>query len=390
LFAKKSHNVINIISLISAVGVVIGTMALVVVLSVYNGFEDLVKSMYNTFDADLRIAPATGKVFVPQSPEFDAVRRLPSIASFAEVLEENVLLEYRGYQDIAAIKGVDSAYLSTTRLAEAMVEGEFKLWHGELEQAIIGRAIAYKLGIGIHFIDPLHVYAPKRESRVSLVNMEASLASDYIFPAGIFAIEQSLDNVVFVPLPFVRRLFDYTCEASAVEIQLAENTDAAKLQTQIKKLLGENFTVKNRYEQHETLHRMMKSEKAAIYAILLFMLIVISCNILGSLAMLIIEKKNDVFVLRSMGANDRLVNRIFLLEGWLISAMGVLIGIVLGLLVCFAQQWFGIISMPSGNFLITTYPVSVRWSDVALIATTVLAIGYVVAWLPVRTVSSRQ
>ncbi|MDR3133834.1 MAG: ABC transporter permease [Prevotellaceae bacterium] len=387
LFAKKSHNVINIISLISAVGVVIGTMALVVVLSVYNGFEDLVKSLYNTFDADLRIAPATGKTFVPQSPEFDAVRRLPGVASFAEVLEENILLEYRGLQDIAAIKGVDSAFLSTTRLPEAMVYGEFKLWHGELEQAVIGRAVAYKLGIGVHFIDPLQVYAPKREGRVSLVNIEASLASDYIFPAGIFAIEQSFDNVVFAPLPFVRRLLGYAGEVSAVEIQLTGNTDVARLQTQIKKLIGENFTVKNRYEQQETLHRMMLSEKAAIYAILLFMLIVISCNILGSLAMLIIEKKSDVFVLRSMGANDRLVNHIFLLEGWMISVLGVATGIILGLLVCFAQQWFGIISMP-GNFLVATYPVSVRWADVALVAVTVLAIGYVVAWLPVRAVAA--
>ncbi|MDR3351064.1 MAG: ABC transporter permease [Prevotellaceae bacterium] len=382
---------INIISLISAVGMVIGTMALVVALSVYNGFEDLVKSLYNTFDADLRIAPATGKVFTPQSPAFDAVRRLPGIASFAEVLEENVLLEYRQLQDIATVKGVDSAFLSTTRLPEAMVDGAFKPWHGELEQAVIGRAIAYKLGIGIHLIDPLHVYAPKREGRVSLVNMEASLASDYIFPAGIFAIEQSFDNVVFVPLPFVRRLFGYSGEVSAIEIQLAGNTDAARLQRQIKELLGENFTVKDRYEQHATLHRMMKSEKAAIYAILLFMLAVISCNILGSLAMLIIEKKKDVFVLRSMGADDRLINRIFLLEGWLISVFGVVAGIILGLLVCFAQQWFGIISMP-GNFLVADYPVAVRWADVALVAVTVLAIGYAVAWLPVRAgaVFSRQ
>ncbi|MDR2359535.1 MAG: ABC transporter permease [Prevotellaceae bacterium] len=389
LFAKKSHNVINIISLISAAGVVIGTMALVVVLSVYNGFEDLVKSLYNTFDADLRIAPATGKTFIPQSPEFDAVRRLPGIVSFAEVLEENVLLEYRSHQDIAAIKGIDSAFLSTTRLPDAIVDGEFKPWHGELEQAVIGRAIAYKLGIGVHLIDPLHVYAPSREGRISLVDVEASLVSDYIFPAGIFAIEQSFDNVVFVPLPFVRRLFDYTDEVSAIEIQLAANADAAGVQTQIKKLLGDSFTVKNRYEQHATLHRMMKSEKAAIYAILLFMLIVISCNILGSLAMLIIEKKSDVFVLRSMGANDRLINRIFLLEGWMISVLGVVTGIILGLLVCFTQQWFGIISMP-GNFLVSTYPVSIRWTDVTLVGVAVLATGYVMAWLPARIVGSNS
>jgi lipoprotein-releasing system permease protein len=375
--------------MISAIGVTIGTMALVVVLSVFNGFNGLVKSLYNTFDADLQITPVAGKVFVPHSPAFDQVRALPGIASFSEVLLENALLEYRGLQDIAALKGVDSAFLRSTHMPAAMLEGEFKPWHGELEQAVVGRGVAYKLGIGIYFVDPLHVHVPKRQGPVSLINPQASLRSDYIFPAGIFAIEQSIDNHVFVPIRFLRSLFDYTNEVSAIEIQLQPTADAAKIQGQIKQLLGQSYTVKNRYEQQETLYRMMGTEKAVIYAILLFMLIVISCNILGSLAMLMIEKQDDIFVLRSMGADDRLISRIFLLEGWLISLLGVALGVVLGLLVCWLQQGFGIVGMP-GNFLVEAYPVAIRWTDIALITLLVLAIGYLMAWLPVRYLRLRR
>ncbi|MDR2362345.1 MAG: ABC transporter permease [Prevotellaceae bacterium] len=384
LFAKKSHNVINIISLISAAGIMIGTLALVVVVSVYNGFDELVQSMYHTFDADLRITPATGKVFTPHSAIFDEVRRQPGVVSFTEVVEENVLLEYRGYQDLATIKGIDSAYLAATPLPQTIVEGGFTLWHGEVEQAVLGRGIAYKLGVGLHFIDPLLVHAPKRDGRLSLLNPEASLVSEYIYPSGIFAIEQSFDNTYFfAPIAFARRLFDYADEVTAIEIRLAPQADVAKVQRQVKTILGAAFVVKNRYEQHETMYRMMKSEKAVIYAILLFILVVISCNVLGSLAMLIIEKKDDVLTLRSMGADERLINRIFLFEGWMISLLGILIGIVLGLGLCVAQQTFGLIPMP-GNFLVNAYPVSIQWFDVALIAVAVAVIGYIAAWLPVQ------
>ena len=389
LFAKKSHNVINIISLISAIGITIGTAALVVVMSVFNGFVDLGESLYRISDSDLRITPTTGKVFIPQTSEFEKVRQLSGIASFAEVVEENVLLEYRGYQNVATIKGVDSAFLSTTNMWQAMVDGEFQLWHGDLEQAVIGRGIAYKLGIGIHFVDPLHVYAPKREGTISLINPQASLVSEYIFPAGIFAIEQSYDNAyLFVPIRFVRNLFDYTNEVSAIEIQLDKTVNADKIQQEIRKILGKDFVVKNRYEQQEIIFRMYKTEKAVVYSILLFMLLIISCNALGSLAMIIIEKKDDVFTLRSMGADDKMISRIFLLEGWMISLLGMIVGVIIGLLLAWAQQAFGLIAMP-GNFLVNAYPVSIHWSDVALIALTVVSIGYLTAWLPVRFAKSK-
>jgi len=387
LVAKKSHNVIHIISLISVLGIVIGTAALVAVVSVFNGFEDLARLMYHTFDADLRITPATGKVFTPQSAAFDEVRRMPGVASFSEILEENVLLEYNGYQDIATLKGIDTTFLTTTKMRDAMVDSmPFSPWHGELEQAIVGRGVQYRLGVNVYlqWNNQLTVYAPKRGVPLSFANPQASLNSDYIIPAGVFAIEQSYDNAyVFVPIRFVRNLFDYTGEVSAIEIQADSTANVVKMQQQIKRLLGDGFVVKNREEQHETVFRMMKSEKVAVYAILLFMLIIISGNVLGSLTMLIIEKQDDVFTLRSMGASERLIDRIFLFEGWLISLVGVVVGVVIGLLLCFAQQSFGFIAM-EGNFLVSAYPVSVRFTDVALIAALVAVIGYIAAWLPVR------
>ena len=389
LFAKKSHNVINIISLISAIGIAIGTAALVIVMSVFNGFVDLGESLYRIFDSDLRITPVAGKVFVPQSLEFDQVRQLSGIISFAEVVEENVLLKYNDYQGVATIKGIDSAFLSTSNMSQAMFDGEFRPWFGELEQAIVGRGIAYKLGIGIHFVEPLHVYAPKREGTVSLTNLQASLVSDYIFPAGIFAIERTFDdNYLFTPIRFVRNLFDYTNEVSAIEIQLDKTANADKIQREIQKILGQNFVVKNRYEQQETMFRMYKTEKAVTYSILLFMLLIISCNALGSLAMIILEKRNDMFTLRSMGANDLLINRIFLFEGWLISLLGMVAGVVIGLLLAFAQKTFGLIAMP-GNALVDSYPVSVYWTDIVLIVATVVGIGFLTAWLSVRYTRSK-
>ncbi|MDR3236060.1 MAG: ABC transporter permease [Prevotellaceae bacterium] len=384
LFAGKSHNVINIISMISVFGIAVGTLALVVVLSVYNGFDRLVVSLYHTFDADLRITPVEGKVFSPHTAAFREVQALAGIASYAEVLEENVLLEYRGKQDIVTLKGVDSVFEAATQLHAAMVHGTFALYHGEIEQAVVGRNIANKLRIGIHLLDPLDIYLPRRNSRISLTNPMASLKNDYLYPAGIFAVEQSFDSkYVFVPLAFVRRLADYTDEASAIELQLQDGTDALRMAKQIRQLLGGAFEVKDRYQQNEAVYAMMRSEKAMIYAILMFIIVIISCNVLGSLTMLIIEKKDDVRTLQSMGAGSRLISRIFLLEGWMISLTGVAAGVAGGLLVCFLQQQFGFVSLP-GNFLVDAYPVVVMWTDVLWVSLSVAAIGFAAALLPVR------
>jgi lipoprotein-releasing system permease protein len=384
LFAKKSHNVINIISMISVIGVAMGTMALIVVLSVYNGFDDLVKSLYNTFDPDLRITPSEGKVFSPHTAILEEVKSMPGVASWSEVLEENVLAEYRGKQDVIFLKGVDQEFEDSTPVHDAMVAGEFSLYHGEVEQAVLGLTIANRLRIGIHFIDPLKIYIPKREGKISLLNPAESLTNDYLYPAGVFAVEQTFDSkYVFVPIAFARRLLDYSDEVSAIEIRLYPEYAMDDYGKRIRRILGSDFDVKDRYQQNETVYAMMRSEKAIIYAILLFIIIIISCNVLGSLAMLIIEKKEDVVTLQSLGANNKLIGRIFLLEGWLISLFGVLGGVVLGLLLCVLQQQFSLVRI-SGNFLVDAYPVSILCSDVLLVALSVAVIGFVAALLPVR------
>jgi ABC-type lipoprotein release transport system permease subunit len=385
LFARKSHNVIHIISMISVAGLAVGAMALVVVLSVYNGFDGLVESLYHTFDADLRITPSEGKTFSPRTPPFDSLKTLPGIASWSEVLEENVLLEYRDKQDIVTLKGVDSTYEAITPLRDKMVNGEFELHHGEIEQAVIGRAIANKLRIGIYLIDPLKVCFPRREGRISLVNPAASLHSDYLYPAGVFAVEQAFDSkYVFAPIAFVRRLTNHTDAVSAIEVHLHAGIDVPVMAGKLREVLGNTFEIKDRYQQNEAVYAMMKSEKAIIYAILLFIIVVISCNVLASLAMLILEKKDDINTLRCLGARTALIRRVFLLEGWMISLLGVVCGVFGGLLLCFLQQQFGFVGMP-GHFLVPAYPVTVLWSDVCWVSVSVAGIGFLAALLPACT-----
>ncbi len=388
LFAKKSHNVINIISMISVAGIAVGTLALIVVLSVYNGFDDLVKSLHTTFDPDIRITPAEGKTFTPRTAVFDELRALPEVASFSEIVDENVLLQYRGKQDIVTLRGVDSTFEATTPIKHSMYAGEFSLHHGDIEQAVLGRTIAYKLRVGIYFMDPLEIYLPDREADINLMNPMASLRHDYLYPVGIFSMEQSFDSrYVFVPLAFMRRLLNYTDEVSAIEVRLHAGVDDEKLTRKVQKMLGADFEAKDRYHQNESIYAMMASEKAVIYAILIFIILIISCNVLGSLAMLIIEKKNDVSTLKSMGANDQLISRIFLFEGWFISLFGVIVGVLGGLLVCFLQQQFGLLAM-SGNFLVDAYPVHVLWTDVLSVALSVSAIGFLAALIPARYIKN--
>ena len=357
-------------------------MALVVVMSAFNGLDDLLKSLYKTFDADLLITPAEGKVFLPTTAEFTAIREMKGVYAFSKVLEENVLLRYRGHQEIATMKGVDSVFEASTAIHEAIYDGEFKLHHGELEQAVLGLALAQKLQIGLYFIDPLDVYLPRRTGTVSLLRPEESLMRERTFPSGIFEIEKSYDSqYIFVPIDFARRLLEYTDEVSAVEIQVQAGVEIEKMQKSIEKILGAEYKVRTRYQQNESMYKMMAAEKMVVYFIMLFIIVIISCNIVGSLTMLIIEKKEDTETLQSLGADRKLINRIFLLEGWMISLLGIIVGLILGLTLCFAQQYFGIIRM-SGDFLVSHYPVTIVWKDIVLAVLSVALIGFVAAWLP--------
>ena len=382
LFAKKSHNVINIISLISASGIALGTMALIVILSVYNGFEGLIKSLYKTHESDLLIVAREGKSFVPHSDSFDIIRSSGKVASFCEIIEENIFINYSGQESVATIKGVDSSYQSITKLRDYMVDGDFSLYHGEVPQAIVGRGIANNLGLNINFVDGLSLYFPSRNRPISFINPASSLNQERVFPAGVFSVEQGFDNkYIYIPIEVARNLTEYSDEVTSVELYVKEGTNINALKNEFGKALGNGFVVKNRYEQNETLYKMMGSEKLSIYIILLFVIIIISCNLFGSLSMLIIEKREDVESLKSMGANDKLIKQIFLLEGWLISILGIIAGTVLGLLICYIQMKFGIVPMP-GNFIIDSYPVVLKFSDVVLTVCGVAIIGYLAAKLP--------
>jgi lipoprotein-releasing system permease protein len=386
LFSKKSHNAINIISGISATGVAIGTMALVVVLSVFNGFESLISDMFSAFDPDLKITLTHGKTFDVNSNEFAQLRKLKSVAYFTEVVEENALLRFRDKQMPATIKGVSDDFEKMTHIDSIMYDGKFQLFDGAFQRAVPGIGVASILGLGAHFIDPLYIYAPKRTSKINLLRPENSFNQTGTFVSGIFSVKQLQydDHYVLVSIELARNLFEYEkSKVSAVELKLVKGVNKPDVQKQIQTLLGEKFQVKNRYEQQESFFKIMKIEKWITYLILCFILLIASFNIIGSLSMLIIDKKADIETLRSLGANNQLIKQIFLFEGWLISGVGALIGIGLGALLCLMQQYFGLLKLGNG-FVVNAYPVVTNFLDIVLVFFTVILMGFLAAYYPVR------
>jgi lipoprotein-releasing system permease protein len=391
LLGKKSRNAINIISAISVLGVATGTMALVIVLSVFNGFDQVVKSLFSTFDPDIRISAVEGKTFVPGEGTLDSLRQLPGVQAVSQVVEENVLLLYGDKQHIATIKGVDEAFEEVTGLDSMIYEGTMKLKDRNRPYAVVGQGVAYSLQVGLNFVDPLFVYTIDRKARINMSQPEESIRRDFIYPSGIFAIEQDYDSrYIISPIEFVRELLDYDREVSFFELKLDPVFQPEMVQHEIQATMGEEFHVKNRQQQNELFYRVMKSEKWAIFLILTFILIIASFNIIGSLSMLIIEKKKDIITLRNMGANQRLIQRIFLVEGWLISVIGSITGIFLGTVISWIQQRFGVIKLSgSGTFIIDAYPVRIEILDIALIWATVLLIGLLAARYPVKQISRK-
>lgn len=390
LFSKKSHNVVNIISLISLFGVATGAMALLIVLSVYNGFDGLIKSVFNTFDPDLKITINEGKVFDPLNANIDSVKALNYVDIVCPTLEELALLEYEDKMHAAVIKGVPDIFQEMTGVDTMIIEGEYKLKDGNRNYAVVGVGVSYFLSVGLNFVSHIRVFVPKRSGYISM-NPKRAFNEKYIMPAGKFSIQQEIDTkYVLVPIEFARSLLAYPVEVSALEIRLSENADFDKAQEEIQALVGNKFVVKNKFQQHEVLYRVMKSEKWAIYMILTFILIIASFNIIGSLSMLIIDKKNDISTLNSLGLDKEGVRKIFLFEGWMISLAGAVIGIILGAIVCWAQQQFGLLKLSSmGTFLVENYPVELKLFDVIGIFITVAVIGFVASWYPVRLFTSR-
>ena len=387
LFAKKSHNVINIISAISAVGMAIGTAALIIILSIYNGFDELVKSTLSNVEPDILITPAKGKVFIPEGEAFDRIKANPMIGEYDLILQENVFVDYDGHQGIAKAKGVDSAFEAESPLAEHITNGEFSLHKGQLPQMVVGAGLAYKMGMNPAFLASAELYFPIRDRNFSLANPAASIETVRMRPSGIFSVNQQIDDdLMIVPIEEMRKLLGYEEEVSGVEIRLAEGSTAKDIRSAIKhiqKELGPEFKVLDRFRQNTSLYKMMRYEKAAIFLILIFVIIIIALNIFGSITMLIIEKKDDIETYRSLGATDQMLRRTFTLEGWLISLLGLAAGLVVGIGFSLAQQHFGFIKMP-GSFLVNAYPVILQWQDVLATIAGVALIGYIIAHLPVR------
>lgn len=390
LFAKKSHNVINIISIISLFGVTMGVTALVIVLSVFNGFDSIIKKMYSTFDAEIKICPVEGKTFNNNLPEIEKLMQLEGIAVFAEVMEENAVFRYGEKQYIGMIKGVSRNYKALTGIDSMMIDGTFDIWKANQPHAILGQGVAYNLNAKISQFDPLIIYVPKRGKSTSL-SPESALTTKGIMLAGVFAIEAEFDSkYVILPIEFARKLLDYTNEVTSIELKAKEGVNIETLQEKVKETLGNKYKVLNRFQQNEVLFRTMKSEKLAIGFILSLILVIASFNIIGSLSMLMIDKRNDVETLRSMGADNELIQKIFMAEGMLISIGGTLIGTVLGLIICWVQTTFELIKIQgSGSFIIDTYPVDIQMLDISLVLIIVIAIGYLAARFPVRIISKR-
>lgn len=385
LLAKKSRNAINIISGISIAGVAVGTMALITVLSVFNGFDSLVKALYNSFDPEIRISISEGKTFNPSEYHFDKIRKHPAVAYYSEVLEENALLRYGDRQHIATVKGVDDQFGKVTGIDSMVVDGKYQLWDENRPRAVVGIGVAYHLAIGLNFLNPINIYVIKREGSINM-NPEQAINRKYIFPSGMFSIEQEINSkYLLVPLSFARDLLQYNDEVSAIELRLKDPAELETVQEEFRQILGKDFLVKNRNEQNELFYKIMKAEKWAIFFILTFILIIASFNIIGSLTMLILDKRGDIETLDSLGASARLIKRIFLFEGWMISISGAVAGLILGSLLSWLQQHYGFIKLSgSGSFIIDAYPVVYQFGDVIKVLLTVIGIGFLAAWLPVR------
>jgi lipoprotein-releasing system permease protein len=388
LFSKKSHNAINIISGISVAGVTVVTAAMVIVLSVFNGFEGLVISLYNVFEAPVVIKPAEGKTFELNAIPIEKITATEGVIGYVEVLEESCLLRYRDKQYFARIKGVSDNYTDLTDINSMMIDGDAAMSVNGIPAAMLGSGVAYHLGANVN--DPINmvqVYVPKRGSSATIDPSKAFNVKQ-LFATGVFSIQADFDlRYMITPISFARELLDHEGRVSSLELALDPEANMAEVRESIQEMLGADYVVKDRFQQNELLYKIMKSEKWAVFMILSFILMISIFNVIGSLTMLILEKKKDINILRSMGASEELIQRIFILEGIFISMIGAVAGLVLGLLVCFAQIQFELVKLNSGgNYIVNAYPVEVQSMDVAYVFLVVATIGLLAAWLPVRKI----
>lgn len=395
LFARKSHNAINIISGISVCGVALATMALVCTLSVFNGFQDMVASFFTAFDPELKVLPVTGKYLQQQDPKLQALRQHPAIDICSETLEDQALITYNRHQAIVTLKGVEDNFIELTDIGGQLYgDGVFQLHADELNFGILGIQLLQQLDIGARFEDPLQVYAPKKGERVNMANPAASFnQAELASPGVVFSVMQSKydDNYVLAPLGFVQQLFDSQGQFTALEIRCKEHADVNQVKKELQQQLGNSYRVLDRYEQQADLFRIMEIEKWLSYLFLTFILLIACFNMVGSLSMLMIDKREDVKTLRNLGADNSQIRSVFLFEGRMIALFGAVVGMVLGVVLCWGQQTFGWLTLGGANseFLVEAYPVSMHALDLMLVAVTVVAVGFISVWYPVRYLSKR-
>ena len=394
LFSKKSHNAINVISAISVCGVALATLALICTLSVFNGFQDLVASFFTAFDPELKVTAVRGKVFDGQDPRVLSLKQMPEVEVYSESLEDNAMVQYQGRQAMAVIKGVEDNFDRLTPIDSILFgRGDLMLHDEVADYAIPGIQLLSSLGSGIRFLDPLEVYAPKRGAKVNVANPSTAFVSGNLFSSGlVFAVNQEKYDASYIltSLAFARRLFQYDTEVSAVNLRLNPDADIDAVKKEVQERLGADFRVQDRYEQQADTYRIMRVEKLISYLFLTFILVIACFNVIGSLSMLIIDKREDVVTLRNLGASDSQIVRIFLFEGRMISFFGAFVGVALGLFLCWLQQAFGLIRLGnSGSFVVDAYPVSVEAMDVLVVFVTVLLVGFLSVWYPVRYLSKR-
>ncbi|MBF1078750.1 MAG: ABC transporter permease [Prevotellaceae bacterium] len=395
LFSKKKTHVINVISLISVVGVAVATMALVVVMSVFNGFQDLVANLFTNFDPQLKVMPVMGKTAASDDPVLTKIRHLPQVDVATESLQDMALAVYQGKQAMVTVKGVDDNFANLTHITEILYgDGQFQLHTANLDYGTPGIRLAQTLGTGANWQGYLRIYAPRREGQLDMSNPQDGFVVDSLISSGVvFAVNQGKydKNYILTSIGFARRLFGQQGRLSALELRLKPDADFNAAKRRIQQIAGSRFVVKDRYEQQADTFKIMQIEKLMAYIFLTFILIVACFNIIGSLSMLIIDKRDDAVTLRNLGATDRQITRIFLFEGRMISVFGALLGIGLGLLLCLLQQQFGFVRMgdADGSYIVNAYPVSVHYLDVLIIFITVIVAGWLSVWYPVRYLSKR-
>lgn len=396
LFSKKGHNAINIVSGVSAAAVGVVAAAMVCVLSVMNGFGALVEHMFSEFDPEIRITAAQGKSFRLDTLPVQQALALPFVQAASQVVEETALVRYKDHQQPARIMGVDTVFQHITHIDSILSDGYFSVYDGAFERCVMGRGLAAQIGINAHFVGAVHIYAPKRLERVNMLRPDDAFLHETAFMAGTFAVNQTTydDQLLLVSLPLARRLFQYdTLTVTSLELQLASDSrlSARRMKTQLRECLGDGYIVADRYEQQADFFRILKIEKLLTALLLAFILLIACFNVIGSLSMLIIDKQEDIRILQHLGANNQTIRRTFLYEGWLITTLGALVGLLIGLAVCLLQQHYGLLKLGSGtDYVISAYPVLVQAGDVLAVAAIVLLMGFLAAYYATRSLRTKK